>query len=82
LTSDRIHEPRPYVVLGAGPLGLAVVRHLVARDTACRCSRQTSRPPAGVEVVGADLAVAADAKQACEGAAVVYHRVNPPYAKW
>jgi uncharacterized protein YbjT (DUF2867 family) len=37
--------------------------------------------PEGVEVVGADLAIAADAKRACEGAAVVYHCANPPYAK-
>ena len=33
-------------------------------------------------MLGADLAVAPDAKAACEGATVVYHCVNPPYAKW
>jgi nucleoside-diphosphate-sugar epimerase len=32
--------------------------------------------------VGANVAEAADAKRACEGAAVVYHCANPPYAKW
>jgi nucleoside-diphosphate-sugar epimerase len=35
-----------------------------------------------VEVVRADVAVEAGAKLACEGAAVVYHCANPPYAKW
>jgi nucleoside-diphosphate-sugar epimerase len=67
-----MHEPRPHLVLGAGPLGLAVVRHLVARDDRVPLFEANEPiPPAGVEVVGADLAVAADAKQVCEGAAVV-----------
>ena len=30
-TSDRIHERELHVVLGAGPLGLAVARHLAQR---------------------------------------------------
>ena len=38
--------------------------------------------PSGVEVVGANVAEVADAKRVCEGAAVVYHCANPPYAKW
>ena len=38
--------------------------------------------PEGVEVVAADLAVGADTRRACEGAAVVYHCANPPYARW
>jgi nucleoside-diphosphate-sugar epimerase len=71
-------------VLGAGPLGLAVARHLVSRGDRVRAAVRSERAeiPKGVEVVNADLAIAADAKQACEGAAVVYHCANPPYAKW
>jgi nucleoside-diphosphate-sugar epimerase len=84
LTSVQPHEPKLHVVLGAGPLGLAVARHLASRGDRVRAAAR-SKPaelPEGVEVVSADLAVAADAKQACEGAAVVYHCANPPYAKW
>ena len=38
--------------------------------------------PGGVEILTADVADVAESKRACEGAAVVYHCVNPPYAKW
>ena len=73
-----------HVVLGAGPLGLAVARHLAARGDRVRAAVRGGRAdvPEGVEVVGADLNVEADTKRACEGAAVVYHCANPPYAKW
>jgi nucleoside-diphosphate-sugar epimerase len=84
LTSERIHERKLHVVLGAGPLGLAVARHLVGRGDRVRATVRGERAdlPQGVEVVRADVAVEADAKRACEGAAVVYHCANPPYAKW
>jgi nucleoside-diphosphate-sugar epimerase len=84
LTSEQPHETKLHVVLGAGPLGLAVARHLAARGDRVRVAvrSEPAELPEGVEVVSVDLAVAADAKRACEGAAVVYHCVNPPYAKW
>jgi nucleoside-diphosphate-sugar epimerase len=84
LTSAGMHEPNLHVVLGAGPLGLAVARHLVARGDRVRAAVRGRRAdlPEGVEAVGADLAIEADVKRACEGAAVVYHCANPPYAKW
>jgi nucleoside-diphosphate-sugar epimerase len=83
-TPDRIHERKLHVVLGAGPLGLAVARQLATRGDRVRAAIHNERAdlPGGIEVVGADLAVEADAKRACEGATVVYHCVNPPYAKW
>jgi nucleoside-diphosphate-sugar epimerase len=84
VTSEPMHEQKLHVVLGAGPLGLGVIRHLVAGGERVRAAVRGRRAdlPEGVEVVAADLAVAADTKRACEGAAVVYHCVNPPYAKW
>jgi nucleoside-diphosphate-sugar epimerase len=85
LTSEQMHEQKLHVVLGAaGPLGLAVVRHLAAGGKRVRAAVRGRRAdlPEGVEVVAADLAIAADTKRVCEGAAVVYHCVNPPYAKW
>jgi nucleoside-diphosphate-sugar epimerase len=84
LTSEPSHETKLHVVLGAGPLGLAVARHLASRGDRVRAAVRSERAelPEGVEVVIADVAVAADAKRACDGAAVIYHCVNPPYAKW
>jgi nucleoside-diphosphate-sugar epimerase len=38
--------------------------------------------PTGVELVTADLADESEAKRACDGADVVYHCANPPYAEW
>lgn len=38
--------------------------------------------PGSVEVLAANVAEAGEAKRACDGAAVVYHCANPPYAKW
>jgi nucleoside-diphosphate-sugar epimerase len=35
-----------------------------------------------VEVLAANVAEVVDARRACDGAAVVYHCANPPYAKW
>jgi nucleoside-diphosphate-sugar epimerase len=77
-------ERRLHVVLGTGPLGLAVARHLAARGDRVRAANRGGRAdlPDSVEVVSANVADAADATRACDGAAVVYHCANPPYAKW
>lgn len=79
-----MNERSLHVVLGSGPLGLAVARHLAARGDRVRAAHRGGRAdlPSGVEVVSANVAEVADAKRACEGAAVVYHCANPPYAKW
>lgn len=72
------------VVLGAGPLGLAVARHLAARGERVRAVSRSGRVdlPEDVEVLAANVAEVVDVKRACQGAAVVYHCANPPYAKW
>jgi nucleoside-diphosphate-sugar epimerase len=73
-----------HVVLGTGPLGLAVARHLAARGDRVRAVNRHGRAelPEGVEVLSADVAEAAEAERACDGAAIVYHCANPPYARW
>ena len=38
--------------------------------------------PDDVEAVAADVTESAEVERACDGAAVVYHCANPPYAKW
>jgi nucleoside-diphosphate-sugar epimerase len=77
-------QERLHVVLGTGPLGLAVARHLVAGGDRIRVVNRGGRAdlPEGVEVLAANVAEAGDAKRACDGATVVYHCANPPYARW
>ncbi len=73
------------VVLGAGGgAGQAVVRQLVARDEPVRAVTRSGEGgwPDGVEIVRADAADPAEARDACAGADVVYHCVNVPYARW
>lgn len=79
MTAETLH-----VVLGTGPLGLAVARHLAARGDRVRAANRAGRAdlPDGVEVVRANVAETADAARACVDATVVYHCANPPYAKW
>src|SRR5215510_621257 len=76
--------PALSVVLGTGPLGLAVARELSARGQRVRAvSRSGSLDlPDGVEVGMANLADKADVRQACAGAGVVYHCASPPYHRW
>jgi len=72
------------VVLGTGPLGIAVARHLAARGDRVRAANRGGRAdlPDSIEVVSANVAEAADATRACDGSAVIYHCANPPYPKW
>jgi len=82
--TDRRMSPRDdlHVVLGTGPLGLAVIRHLSqAGPTVRAVNRSVSRDvPAGVGSVSADVSVRHEAERACAGAAIVYHCASPPYA--
>ena len=75
----------PHVVLGAaGGTGSAVVRELVARGLPVRAVTRsgTADVPEGVEQVAADIATPDGARQACDGAVVVYHCAQPDYTKW
>ena len=73
-----------HVVMGTGPLGLAVNRHLAGTGRRVRAVSRGSRAdlPKGVELVAADIADASEAERACDGADVVFHCANPPYARW
>lgn len=73
------------VVLGAtGGAGGAVVRELVRRGARVRAVTHRGRGtlPAGVEAVRGDATDAASMREACRGAAVVYHCAGAPYAEW
>jgi nucleoside-diphosphate-sugar epimerase len=72
-----------HVVLGAGGIGGAVVRELVARGLEVRAvSRRGGAAAPGVSSLAADVATEAGASAACAGASVVYHCVQPPYHRW
>lgn len=73
-----------HVVLGTGPLGLAVARYLATREDSVRVVNRSGRAdlPGSVDVVAADVTEVAEAKRACGGATIIYHCANPPYARW
>jgi nucleoside-diphosphate-sugar epimerase len=74
-----------HVVLGAaGATGSAVVDELVVRGLPVRAVTRTgaTNVPEGVEQVAADIAKPDGAREACTGAAVVYHCAQPPYTEW
>jgi nucleoside-diphosphate-sugar epimerase len=74
-----------HVVFGTGAVGMSVMDELVQRSP--RRVRMVNRSgrvsvPEGVEVVGGDATDEAFAREASEGASVVYFALNPPYDKW
>jgi nucleoside-diphosphate-sugar epimerase len=73
-----------HVVLGAGPLGLAVVRALREREGRVRVvNRGSPVAVAGdVEHATGDLADPEQAVELCAGASVVHFCAQPPYTDW
>jgi nucleoside-diphosphate-sugar epimerase len=74
-----------HVVFGTGAVGMSVMDALILRGP--RRVRMVNRSgrvsvPEGVEVVGGDATDEAFAREASEGASVVYFALNPPYNKW
>src|SRR5215212_5441331 len=73
-----------HVVFGTGPVGMSVMDALVQRGRRVRMVNRSGRAsvPDGVELVGGDATNVAFAREAGEGASVVYFALNPPYDKW
>jgi nucleoside-diphosphate-sugar epimerase len=77
-------DKKLHVIMGTGPVGLAVMDHLLGEGAAVRMvnrSGQADVPPE-VTVIAEDVSNPEAAIRACEGAAVVYHCAAPPYSKW
>ncbi len=74
------------MVFGTGPLGLAVMRELRSRGKHVRMVNRSSRvrfeKDPQTEVGGVDAADPLQAREACEGAAAVYHCIGLPYPRW
>lgn len=77
-------EQKYHVVIGAGALGLAVARELIARNRVVRLVNRSGRAyvPGGAEMVRGDVTDVADAIRVCQGATVVYHCAGAPYGSW
>jgi nucleoside-diphosphate-sugar epimerase len=74
-----------HVVFGTGAVGMSVMDALIQRGRrrvwmVNRSGRVSV--PEGVELVGGDATNVAFAREAGEGASVVYFALNPPYDKW
>ena len=75
---------RVSVVLGAGPVGRALVGALHARGTRVRVVTRSGRAqvPAGVDTIAADISDADAARRACAGAGLIYGCVGLGYTHW
>ncbi len=73
-----------HVVFGTGAVGMSVMDELGRRGKRVRMVNRSGRArvPHGVEVVGGDATDNVFAREASEGASVVYFALNPPYDKW
>lgn len=72
------------VVLGAGPVGLALVDQLLAGGVEARVVTRSGRAvvPEGIEVVAADISDPEQAARACAGTDTVYSCVGLSYQGW
>ena len=73
-----------HLVVGAGPIGSAVTRQLVAQGRRVRVVTRGGSGPDGplVEKVAADAGDAAGLTELAAGAGVIYNCVNPQYQRW
>jgi nucleoside-diphosphate-sugar epimerase len=72
-----------HVVLGAGPVGRAVVDELRQQGRRVRLvTRSGKSTPVGVESVLGDALEADSLSRACAGATTIYHCASPAYHRW
>jgi nucleoside-diphosphate-sugar epimerase len=74
-----------HVVVGSsGATGRVIVRELAARGKRVRAINRSGRAPVpeGVEALAADATNPAGMREACRGAAVVYHCAMPTFSRW
>ena len=79
-------QTTPYVILGSGQLGLAILDELTAQGKAVTVVNRSGKVgealPAGVALVQADLTNPGEVERVTQGAQVVFHTVQPPYTRW
>jgi nucleoside-diphosphate-sugar epimerase len=72
------------VIIGSGPVGLAVMDDLLAQEKPIRLVNRSGEAdvPQAVSVIAADVSKPDEAVRVCQGAAVVYHCAAPAYTRW
>ncbi len=71
-----------HLVVGAGPVGTAVARRLLADGHHVRVVTRSGSGPEGAERVSSDAADGARLAELAEGAVAIYNCVNPTYSRW
>lgn len=73
-----------HVIVGTGPLGIAVMEELLADGKRCVMINRSGEGEVGVDVqlIAADATDHESILEACEGAEVIYNCTNAPYTKW
>lgn len=71
-----------HVIVGAGPVGTAVARELLARGEKVRMVTRSGSGADGTDRVAADASDAGRLSELADGAAAIYNCVNPPYHRW
>ena len=71
-----------HLVVGAGPVGTAVARRLMADGHHVRVVTRSGSGPEGAECVAADAADAARLSELADGTVAIYNCVNPTYSRW
>jgi len=80
MSGSRI--PPLHLVVGSGPIGSAVARHLVDQGARVKVLTRSGTGPEGCELVAGDASDAQLLTSLCEGVSVLYNCVNPPYHQW
>ena len=78
------NNPKLHVIWGTGPLGMAVMRALTAKRETVRMVNRSGKANVlpNVSVVAADAYNLDSAREACQGATVVYQCAKPPHHEW
>lgn len=71
-----------HVIVGAGPIGSAVARELLAGGEKVRMVTRSGSGLDGTDRVAADAGDASRLSELADGAAAIYNCVNPPYHRW
>ncbi|MDX6360888.1 MAG: hypothetical protein QOH37_3942 [Nocardioidaceae bacterium] len=71
-----------HLVVGAGPVGIATTRRLLAAGHHVRVVTRSGSGPEGAERVAADAADGAGLAALAEDSVAIYNCVNPTYSRW
>ncbi len=71
-----------HVVVGAGPVGSAIIEHLLQRGEEVVVVTRSGTAVGSAQTATADAADADRLAALCDGATAVYNCVNPPYHRW